>query len=1292
MKNETGRAKSKWIRMVGIGCGSLLLLLAVAYFIATSAGFLKRFILPWVSQATGATITVEAASISPFSAVSLSGIKVQTSGGETLFAARQVSARYNLMAILRGNIRVDEVVVDEPLVKVVMNADGTSNLDGFTRPKTGEGKKPAPSQPSVPPQIDIKRIAFNNAQVHFARNQTNGVRTLIDLDGASFSIEGLKNGQTAKLNLASRLKYGTGVATNLAEVAATIKGSFALDLGEDLMPRRVGSETEVTIASASGAFSDAARLDARLVADLSMTEIKQVALSFGKDGKALGAITASGPFDLAKQEGNLKVRVTGIGNELLSLVGGGYGFFFASTQIAASYDLDIRNQARTITTVGTVTADKFSLSRSNLTTPTLDVQLNYDLTVDLPKTNAVIRTFALSATQGGRPLLKSGLSREMALDWSKGAEAVAESSFELTVSELNLADWRAFLGTNLESGVVGGRLVAQGQKAGRLIVFDLGSQLAGLTAQIGTNRIDRGAASLALHGTLTDFAKVDLTNLNLTLAQASQPVLSLKGAGQFDTQTQDADVQAEIEAALARATGFLTQPGLNLASGTMTFTGHVTQKNRTPKQAKNPSMDRTVAGHLRVTDLTGVFASNRFDRFEAAADVDAAVSNNLAEIHKCSGSLGQAGQPGGGFSVSGSYDLSNQVGGINLKLEDLNQNVLRSFLAASLGDMALAGVSINADASARRDREGAASVQGRFEVANLLITDPQGRMPQVPMTAEVRIEATLSGKGVAEIRQLNGTVRQGDKPAGRFEASGQYDLTNQVGQALLKLDGLNQDALAPLLGPSLGDKKLESVSINASAQARLEAKGRSTVKADLGVTRLLLSNPAGSLPKTPLAASAQVEAAMENKILDLREFKLALAPTARAKNELLLAGRLDLSKSNAISGNLKLSAEALDLTPSYDMFAGLKGTNQPGAGKSAAAAAGPAPASTAEPAAVKLPLRAFTLETEIGRVFLREMTVTNLVAKTTIDDGKVEVNPFHLTLNGAPVSGRALLNLGVPGYQYDVSLRANRLPLEPILTSFELYPAGQFQGDLLAEADIKGAGITGPSLRKNLSGQAGLTLTNANLQTVGPTARRLITPVAAVLRLDELLSSPLNWIDLKTEIGAGQIKLQRFMTESPAFQAQAAGRIDLADILTNSVIQPMAVNIALRRALAEKSNLVPEGTPTNTPYVSLPSFVKVLGTVGEPKVDTDKLVLAGLTLKSVAGLPLGTNESTKGLLNSLGQALTGPSTNKAATNAPQGRSVLDDLLGPGSRSPATNQGQGTNPPPKKQRGLFDILK
>ncbi|HWN96359.1 MAG TPA: hypothetical protein VNT99_15115, partial [Methylomirabilota bacterium] len=95
MGNEIKTASRKprrWLRWIGFFFVCMVVGLLMIYFLGTSEWALKSVILPRVSQAMNAQVTVEGASISPFASVDMRGLKVQTTGPEPLLTARQVRA------------------------------------------------------------------------------------------------------------------------------------------------------------------------------------------------------------------------------------------------------------------------------------------------------------------------------------------------------------------------------------------------------------------------------------------------------------------------------------------------------------------------------------------------------------------------------------------------------------------------------------------------------------------------------------------------------------------------------------------------------------------------------------------------------------------------------------------------------------------------------------------------------------------------------------------------------------------------------------------------------------------------------------------------------------------------------------------------------------------------------------------------------------------------------------------------------------------------------------------------
>jgi uncharacterized protein involved in outer membrane biogenesis len=299
------------------------------------------------------------------------------------------------------------------------------------------------------------------------------------------------------------------------------------------------------------------------------------------------------------------------------------------------------------------------------------------------------------------------------------------------------------------------------------------------------------------------------------------------------------------------------------------------------------------------------------------------------------------------------------------------------------------------------------------------------------------------------------------------------------------------------------------------------------------------------------------------------------------------------------------------------------------------------------------------VDADLAYVCLREIAITNCQAKMKIDGGKIDIDPCKMTVNGGVLSASMNLNLAVKGYAYALALQMDKVPMEPIANSFSSESGGQYKGLIVANVKMKGAGTTGTSLHTNLDGQASLTFTNASIQLIGAKAKRMIDPIANLLRVNEVTDDPVNWVDANVQFGGGDIKLNAFTVLSAAFEAQTHGAIPIADALTDSPLN-LPIEFSLRRSLAEHLGLLAADTPTNATYALLPRFVTITGTIGEPKSDIDRGELGNILLQSGAGIGkhVGTTitRETGGLFKKVGGWLGGkksgngtqPDTNSAS--------------------------------------------
>jgi hypothetical protein len=1216
-------------------------LVVALYFVATSSVFFKRVVLPRTGRALNANLSVADAEISLFSHLVLRDLKVTPTGGEPVFTAASVTARYDLFAILRGRIQVQELTIVAPRLTLIENADGTSNLDPLLKHAAAAPAPPVPhhavpGKPSSPPALDIKTVRIDNATIRYVQNLPGAEQQTLELSHLNFNARDVRNGATGKVTWSAGVALDrTGpVAVSNAQMQASVNGQFTFDLASDLIPRAVTGDAAVKVDQAAGGLAELTALAVQLDCNISPAEIKTLALQFTRAGVALGAVRVNGPFDIAKTEGRLTVEVTSLDRQLLNLVGHTAGIDFGTTTINTSNEVELAQGGLVITAAGQVNVVRMQVTRQGQTSPTINLRCDYEMTVDRAAQSLSLRTLNLAGTQNDRPLVRAELTNPMMIAWGGANTAVGDAALTLEVSGLNLAEWRALAGDSVPAGIANGNLKLRSHNAGKELTVDLTGQVDQLSVRAGKDQSPPIDVQLQAHATGTNMSQFHVTDCRLELLQNKQSVVTISGTGAFDRASRDASAQLSVQAAFDRLSDWAATWLPTLREYSPVGVGNV--KLNAQSHGGTKSVNVQLDGQLQ--QLSAQIGQKRLVPIDVklAAQVAGAELRQFS-LSECRLALAEHGQPVVTLSSTGT--VNRVTPGVDLQiavevtLDRLAALLPQTNLVCSAGTLTVTG---------HITKE---SVVGRCELAGF--TGGYGPYRLGDFGTTLALDLAMKGRQVM-VRNASGQLRHGTTAGGQFDVSGNCDLDQKAGRVDAKLTGFTERDLRPFLQPSLGDKQLVSVSFDSTANAGVDAKGNCAVKADVHLANLVVRDRENRLPPTPLEARLAVEASASNRVATIRQCQLKLAPTSRAKNELQLTGTVDYAKTNAITGNVQLAAEALDVTPYYDLLAGGNPSAETAKGPVAQAEVQAAPAASAEqkePAAVTWPVRDFICQLSVGQCYLRQVVVKDLRASAHVDGGHIMITPCQLTLNGAPVSATVDLDLGVPGYKYSCTFNADKVPLQPLADSFSPTYSAKARGDLIASIQVQGAGITGKNLRQNLTGRASLSFTNADIAIVGPKVKAVLTPIAFVLGAPELLNSPLDYIHADLSAGDGKIEVQKFLAHSAAFVAESQGRIPIADSLAQSPLnQP--IEIALSRDLAGKLQFA--NLRIDNGYAKLPTFVHLTGTLGEPSAKIDKAVLVGLTASGAAGLVGG---RVGGLLQGISSILTGeqPGT---ATNAP----------------------------------------
>lgn len=1151
--SATPRKKRSIGRIIGIIAAILILLLVVVYFVATSSAFFKKVILPKVGSSMNSTITVADAQISPFSQVILKQLTVTPNGKETLLKADEVRARYSLTDIIKGKITVSEATVVSPVITIVEAPDGSSNLDPITEagPKEKSAKPEKKPKTEKPPNLNIQNVSLKNALFRQTKNLSGGGHEITEISNLNVSIDRLGNGQPGKFSVAADVRMESvpsAKTTNAAPGSFQGKLAGAIDykLTQEALPESAKGNLHFDISNASGGMADLAKLGATLNCDLTPSDIRELSMKFSQGDQALGALNVSGPFSFANVEGKLKVELSSIDRRVLNLAGAAAGIDFNSTVISSSNDIAISQKGNAISVNGQLNVNKLSLTKKaeKQTTPTLELLAAYQLNVDQNSKSALIQKFDINGTENQQKILSASLSKPMPISWGGTNAAPENATLQLAITDLDLADWKAFAGDVAPSGKLNTTLNLLSQQAGKQLSLSVTSRLENLSATFGSNQISQADVTLQSQADIADMRKVSLKNFAVELAQAGESALQLKSSGTLDLKTSDVNLKASMDGKLAPLFKLVVVPDLDATAGTMKFDGQITQQNNI----------KTVKGNFTLADLSGSYAGSPLDKFGMKLDADLGMNQDNLQIRKLSGDLQQSGRAGGNFDVKGNYNSATKSGSIEMKIADVNQNALRPFLAKSLGEKQLVAISINGDVTAFLQEDNS-SFKGSIDLKDLVVRDPK------------------------------------------------------------------------------------------KAQA-----------------------------DAPLAAQLQLDGAQRKDVFDLKQFQVKLSPTQRAQNQLNITGQLDFSKTNAVKGHLLVQSDAFDVTPFYDLYAAPEPEKKAQSEEKTSTQPASEPKPNEEPDAVKLPVEQVVAEVNIGQFYLREMEIKNWRGTTKIEGSHVLLNPFQLTMNGAPISVTADLNLGVKGYEYDFSASLDKVPLEPLANSFMPESKGAYQGTIIANADIKGAGTTGVNLKRTLNGQANFAFTNANIQIVSPKVKRILTPISEVLRIPEIANTPIHWVDAHLNFGNGKINISNFVAVSDSYRATVQGAVPIADVLTNSPLNKIPVGFELRKELAEKARIGGGAVSPDGIYIKLPNLILLSGTIGDPKPEFDKKGLAALTIQAGAGFIGG----------DVGKILKDISGgNRTTTNAPGATNNLS------TNQPASNQ---LNNVIKGLEGLFNKKK
>lgn len=552
------------------------------------------------------------------------------------------------------------------------------------------------------------------------------------------------------------------------------------------------------------------------------------------------------------------------------------------------------------------------------------------------------------------------------------------------------------------------------------------------------------------------------------------------------------------------------------------------------------------------------------------------------------------------ISVAGSAGADFLTGDVNLQM------VAESDLARLLDRFPVSGLTassgrINIDGLVARDHG-----QPRATLTVALDTFTGRYHDCVFANHELRLglDGEYTDKSLT-LRRAQLLARQGSESFGGVEINGRFDRQLNQGDFTLVIENLSESGLGPFVNPWIAPAHLLSASIDGRGSLRM-TNAAAALTFETEMKSLRFEDPQGMLPRVPLNLQAQLAAGYQSNQIQLTEATLALPTTPRARNALVAQGHLDFPPRQPMAGELKLRAEAIELSDLFQAFI----TNRPPA----------QPARTSTPAVATpsrsltgLPVGQIKADLQVDRLFIREIVVTNWTASSLLTSNQFVLSPFRFWLNGGPVTGKGSFDFRQTGIGYEAQVELNQVPLAPLSDTLSPERSSKLAGKLNAKIQFAGDGLALGTTFRPTSGRIEASLNEldwgwSDLQlpladslfneTLAALARLSGTNREAVaVTIDQLRAPRLENLSLQAQLGADHLALERLFVQTPALRLETQGTAGWGP----HTLQ-LPVRVAIQRDLASKAGLFAVGGASTQTYVQLPDVLNVEGTWESPRV------------------------------------------------------------------------------------------
>ena len=587
----------------------LSVLLLALYFTFTNPYFLKAYLLPAISNATGTKIAAKKVSFLPFSSKFELNKLVFEPSSEFKLKGKKVTCEYSFWDFFRGEIKINSLKFDDIIFDIKNRASYSRTQK--THPVKSFFRKQINNNAFSWLKFDINNLSIRNSSVNFEYTGTDK-DDIFELNANNINISTSRLTSNSKTKFVYNCSFKINKNKNYDMETGKINGVIDCFIAEDWDSARIN--LSATFNSFSG-FSKSLgfnnkKLFLKLFLHYSDNTLIINDFSFqdlSSKEKILADIRSNGKIYLDPLDIQLNIKKCFLSADFLNILGGLHGVVFNNT--ALNYSGRFLYSKKRLQSIGSLNLLDFSMSTGGFKffgDNLFDIHLKNNFICDFQQEKINVKTFCLTVNDKKNKIIDLEFPDKFSLTWSKSKDrlkpepdlpaiALNITNFDLSILE-NLAG--RYLGLQLLKGTLNAKLNTS-------INEDMTIKLKGTTdiakLGLGVNNTLMQTFNLKqnIDAEVISFKELIIKAIKTTVFVDSKEVTQLTSSGKINFEDQSGTIRTLVKKALIGALNNLSTPIIKDTLGikTLSLDGFV------DLDYKNGGQDLGLKANLRADDL-----------------------------------------------------------------------------------------------------------------------------------------------------------------------------------------------------------------------------------------------------------------------------------------------------------------------------------------------------------------------------------------------------------------------------------------------------------------------------------------------------------------------------------------------------------------------------------------------------------------------------------------------------------------------------------------------------------------